>query len=44
MAKFDKNDDSLVVIVGSGAGGGTLCYQLPQKRIKSVILEPCGRH
>ena len=24
MAKFDNNDDSVVVIIGSGAGGGTL--------------------
>ena len=24
MAKFDLNDDGLVVIIGSGAGGGTL--------------------
>ena len=44
MAKFDKNDDSLVVIVGSGAGGGTLGYELAKKGIKSVILEAGGRH
>jgi len=44
MAKFDKNDDSLVVIIGSGAGGGTLGYELAKKGIKSVILEAGGRH
>ena len=31
MAKFNKNDDSLVVIIGSGAGGGTLGYELAKK-------------
>ena len=39
MAKFDLNDDGLVVIVGSGAGGGTLGNELAQKGIKAVILE-----
>ncbi|MGA7813478.1 FAD-dependent monooxygenase, partial [Caballeronia sp.] len=39
MAKFDYNDDSVVVIVGSGAGGGTLANELCQKGIKVVVLE-----
>lgn len=37
--KFDLNDDSLVVIVGSGAGGGTLSHELAQKGIRCVVLE-----
>lgn len=37
--KFDLNDDSLVVIIGSGAGGGTLSNELAQKGIRSVVLE-----
>ncbi|WP_296063269.1 GMC family oxidoreductase [uncultured Amphritea sp.] len=37
--KFDLNDDSLVVIIGSGAGGGTLANELAQKGIRSVVLE-----
>ena len=44
MAKFDLNDDGLVVIVGSGAGGGTLGNELAQKGIEVVILEAGDRH
>jgi choline dehydrogenase-like flavoprotein len=44
MAKFNLNDDGLVVIVGSGAGGGTLGNELAQKGIKVVILEAGDRH
>jgi choline dehydrogenase-like flavoprotein len=44
MATFDLNDDSVVVIVGSGAGGGTLGNELAQKGIKTVVLEAGGRH
>ena len=38
-AKFDLNDGSVVAIVGSGAGGGTLANELAQKGISSVVLE-----
>ncbi|HSI41222.1 MAG TPA: GMC family oxidoreductase [Xanthobacteraceae bacterium] len=42
-APFDLNDDSVVVIVGSGAGGGTLGTELALKGIKVVILEAGAR-
>ena len=45
MAKtYDLSDDSVVVIIGSGAGGGTLGNELAQKGIDTVILEAGGRH
>lgn len=43
-AKYDLNDGSVVVIVGSGAGGGTLGNELAQKGVPVVILEAGGRH
>ncbi|HET9976322.1 MAG TPA: GMC family oxidoreductase [Burkholderiaceae bacterium] len=39
MATFAQTDDSVVVIIGSGAGGGTLANELCQKGIKVVVLE-----
>ena len=44
MAKFSKSDNSVAVIIGSGAGGGVLGMELALKGIKTVILEAGGRH
>ena len=42
-AKFDFDDGDVIVIVGSGAGGGTLANELVQKGHKVVCLE-AGAH
>src|SRR6202047_843715 len=39
MAKHELSDDSVVVLIGSGAGGGTLANELCQKGFKVVLLE-----
>ncbi len=39
MAKFELNDDGVVVIIGSGAGGGTLAHELTRRGIKVVLIE-----
>jgi len=36
---FSLDDDHVVVIIGSGAGGGTLANELAQKGVDVVILE-----
>lgn len=43
MTTFNQNDDSVVVIIGSGAGGGTLANELCQKGIKVVLFEAGAR-
>lgn len=39
MGQIDLRDDSAVVIVGSGAGDGTLSHELTRRGIKVVLLE-----
>ncbi|ETX30435.1 GMC family oxidoreductase [Roseivivax isoporae] len=43
-APFDRNDDSVVVIIGTGAGGGVLANELAQKGVSVVALEAGGRY
>ena len=44
VAKFDLNDDNVVVVIGTGAGGGVLSNELAQKGVKVVALEAGGRY
>ncbi|EDQ35708.1 Choline dehydrogenase [Hoeflea phototrophica DFL-43] len=44
VAKFELNDDSVVVVIGTGAGGGVVANELAQKGVKVVALEAGGRY
>jgi choline dehydrogenase-like flavoprotein len=39
MARIELKDGSAVVIIGSGAGGGTLAHELTRRGMKVVLLE-----
>ena len=43
-APYALDDNSVVVVIGSGAGGGTLGTELALKGVDTVILEAGGRH
>ena len=43
-APFDMNDNSVVVIIGTGASGGVLANELAQKGVSVVALEAGGRY
>lgn len=43
-APFDLNDDQVVVIIGTGAGGGVLGHELAAKGIPVVALEAGGNY
>jgi choline dehydrogenase-like flavoprotein len=44
VAPFALTDDSVVVIIGTGAGGGVLANELAQKGVSVVALEAGGRY
>ena len=39
VTRIEQTDDGAVVIIGSGAGGGTLAHELTRRGIKVVLLE-----
>ena len=39
MSSIDFHDSGAVVIIGSGAGGGTLAHELTRRGVKVVLLE-----
>jgi len=41
-AQFELDDDSVVVVIGSGAGGGTISAELTREGINVVCLETGG--
>jgi len=43
MAVIAQDDSNAVVIIGSGAGGGTLAHELTRRGIKVVLLEAGAR-
>ncbi len=43
-APFDLTDDSVVVVIGTGAGGGVLANELAQRGVSVVALEAGGRY
>jgi choline dehydrogenase-like flavoprotein len=42
-AAFEPDDDSVAVVIGSGAGGGVLAHELTARGIRVVLLE-AGKH
>ena len=43
VGRFAADDSGVIVVVGSGAGGGTLANELCQKGVRVVLLE-AGKH
>ena len=39
MTTYSQGDDSVVIVIGSGAGGGTLANELCKQGVKVVLLE-----
>src|SRR5215212_4186152 len=44
MPRYANTDGDVVVVVGSGAGGGTLAHELCRQGVKVVLLEAGAHH
>ena len=44
MPRFDFDQDGVVVVIGSGAGGGTLATDLCRAGVRTVVLEAGKNH
>jgi choline dehydrogenase-like flavoprotein len=44
MPRFDFDQDGVVVVIGSGAGGGTLATDLCRAGVRTVVLEAGAHH
>ena len=42
MKAYDLKDDSVMVVIGSGAGGATVANELAQKGVDVVCLQRQG--
>jgi choline dehydrogenase-like flavoprotein len=43
-APFELTDNTVVVVIGTGAGGGVVANELAQKGVSVVALEAGGRY
>ena len=43
-APFEVSDDTVIVVIGTGAGGGVLANELAQRGVSVVALEAGGRY
>lgn len=42
--KFDLNDDGVILIIGSGASGGTVANELAQRGVNKIVILEAGKH
>lgn len=42
--KFELNDDDVIVVIGSGAGGATVANELAQRGVSKIVILEAGKH
>lgn len=43
-SKFDLSDSDVIIVIGSGAGGGTVANELAQRGASKVVILEAGKH